>query len=58
MTALGDMLSPEARERLERARELAALDRLIRQVPEQRPPEPTPTLAQLSAATTTERKSA
>jgi hypothetical protein len=50
MTALGDLLSPEARERLKRARELAALDRLIREVPEQRPPAVVPTLAQLAEA--------
>jgi hypothetical protein len=48
VTALSDMLTPEARERLERARELAELDHLIRQVPEQRPPEAPPTLADLS----------
>jgi hypothetical protein len=55
VTALADVVSPEARALLERARELAELDRLIREVPDQRPPGSPPTLAEISTA---ERKSA
>lgn len=48
MTALGDIVSDEDRARLERARELAALDRLIREIPAQRPPAAPPALAALA----------
>jgi hypothetical protein len=57
MTAFADVVSPEARALLERARELAELDQLIRRIPEQRPPQAPPPLAELAArsTTTTER---
>lgn len=55
MPEVADMLSPASRECLERARELAKLDRLIRQVPEQQPPPPPPTLNAMSATATNER---
>ena len=49
VTALADVVSPEARALLERIRELAELDRLVRERGQQRPaPEPVP-LHQLAA---------
>jgi len=43
MTALADVVSPEARALLKRVRELAELDRLVRERGRQRPPpEPVP----------------
>jgi hypothetical protein len=49
VTALGDMVSDEDRARPERVRELADLDRLIREIPAQRPPDPVPALTGLAA---------
>lgn len=53
MTAIADLLSDTDRRRLlERVRELEQLATLVREVPEQRPPDVPPSLAAIS---TTER---
>lgn len=57
MTAIADLVSAADRERLERRLgELRQVERLVREIPAQRPPDPPPTLAALSA--TSARRSA
>jgi hypothetical protein len=58
MTAISDKLSDSSRALVDRwYRDFQETDRIMREIPAQRPPEAAPTLAQLSAATA-ERKSA
>lgn len=56
VTAIASLLPAAERERLEqRLAELRQVDRLVREIPAQRPPAPPPTLAALSTTATTER---
>jgi hypothetical protein len=50
MTAIADLLSAAERERLgQRLAELREVERLVREIPAQRPPKAVPPLAELAA---------